>query len=137
MSRDIPEMRCSTVRVSLVPGIDQATLEAFANFQVDACASLLVSSGQGSGEIQRDHSHRWLGPNGTVMVESIHETSPKIEIGNRVCITSAAAPADKLAAVIRQHWAIENSLHLGIDMVFRDDGCRISSGCAPSNFTTE
>lgn len=61
----------------------------------------------------------------------------KIEIEARVYITSAAAPADKLAAVICQHRATENSLHLGIDMVFRDDGCRISSGCAPSNFTTE
>lgn len=71
------------------------------------------------------------------MLEGIRETCPKIEIEARVYITLAADPADKLAAVIRQHWAIENSLHLGIDMVSHDDGCRISSAHAPSNFTTE
>lgn len=100
--------------------------------------------GDGSGRIENlDYAIANLGildlpeQAGIVMVERIRQTCPKIETGTRVCITSAAAPADKLAAVIRQHWAIENSLHLGIDMVFRDDGCRISSGCAPSNFTTE
>lgn len=65
--------------------------------------------------------------NGIAMLESIR---PKIEIEARVYITSAAAPADRLAAVIRQHRATENSFHWGIDMVFRDDECRISSGCA-------
>ncbi len=45
-------------------------------------------------------------------------------------------PADRLAAVIRQHRAIENSLHWVMDMVFRDDECRIRTGHAPANFTT-
>jgi predicted transposase YbfD/YdcC len=32
--------------------------------------------------------------------------------------------------------AIENSLHWVMDMAFRDDECRISTGHAPAKFTT-
>ena len=36
----------------------------------------------------------------------------------------------------RGHWAIENSLHWVLDMVFRDDECRVRTDHAPANFTT-
>ena len=80
--------------------------------------------------------HKWPGLNGIVMVESQRETGPKIETETRFYITSSTDIADKLATVIRQYWAIENSLHWVIDMVFRDDECRVSTGHAPANFTT-
>lgn len=80
--------------------------------------------------------HKWPGLNGIVIVESTRETGPKVEIETRFYITSSTDPADHLATVIRQHWAIENSLHWVMDMVFRDDECRISTGHAPANFTT-
>ena len=38
--------------------------------------------------------------------------------------------------MIRSHWAIENSLHWVLDMVFRDDECRIRRENAPANFAT-
>ena len=62
--------------------------------------------------------HKWQGLNGIVMVESQRETGPKIETETRFYITSSTDIADKLATVIRQHWAIENSLHWVMDMVF-------------------
>jgi predicted transposase YbfD/YdcC len=80
--------------------------------------------------------HKWPGLNGIVMVESTRETGPKIETETRFYITSSTDHADRLAVVIRSHWAIENSLHWVMDMVFRDDECRISTGHAPANFTT-
>jgi predicted transposase YbfD/YdcC len=43
--------------------------------------------------------------------------------------------ANQLGPVIRSHWAIENSLHWVMDMIFRDDECRIREH-APANFTT-
>jgi predicted transposase YbfD/YdcC len=70
------------------------------------------------------------------MVESIRENGPKIETETRFYITSTTDTAVALADIVRQHWAIENSLHWVMDMVFRDDECRISSGHAPANFTT-
>jgi len=33
-------------------------------------------------------------------------------------------------------WGIENSLHWVMDMVFRDDECRVRTDNAPANFTT-
>jgi predicted transposase YbfD/YdcC len=80
--------------------------------------------------------HNWPGLKAVVMIESQRETGPKIETETRFYITSLTDPAEKLAAVVRQHWAIENSLHWVMDMVFRDDECRIGTGHAPANFTT-
>ena len=41
-----------------------------------------------------------------------------------------------LGPVISSHWAIENSLHWVMDMIFRDDECRVRTDHAPANFTT-
>ena len=41
-----------------------------------------------------------------------------------------------LGPMVRSHWAIENSLHWVMDMVFRDDECRVRTDNAPANFTT-
>jgi predicted transposase YbfD/YdcC len=80
--------------------------------------------------------HKWPGLNAIVLVESTRETGSRTETETRFYITSSTDHADRLAAVIRAHWAIENSLHWVMDMVFRDDECRISKGHAPANFTT-
>jgi hypothetical protein len=41
-----------------------------------------------------------------------------------------------LPADVRSHWAIENRLHWVLDMVFRDDECRVRTDHAPANFCT-
>src|SRR3974390_829578 len=51
-------------------------------------------------------------------------------------ITSLILLALAIGPMIRSHWAIENSLHWVMDMVFRDDECRIRTEHAPANFTT-
>ena len=38
-----------------------------------------------------------------------------------------------IAKCIRSHWAIENSLHWILDVVFRDDESLIRKGNAPTN----
>jgi predicted transposase YbfD/YdcC len=60
---------------------------------------------------------------GVVMVESNREIGGKIDQETRFYITSLALLA--IAPMIRGHWAIENSLHWVMDMVFRDDECRV------------
>ena len=74
--------------------------------------------------------HNWPGLNAIVMVESTRETGSKIETGTRFFITSLKDTADRIAATIRSHWAIENRLHWVMDMVFRDDDCRVREGNA-------
>ena len=70
------------------------------------------------------------------MVESTREMGDKVERETRFYITSLLWLAAQLAPVVRGHWAIENSLHWILDMIFRDDECRVSINHAPANFTT-
>lgn len=80
--------------------------------------------------------HKWPGLTGIIMVESIREIGDKIERETRFYITSLLFLAVQLSPIIRSHWAIENSLHWVMDMVFRDDECRVRTENAPTNFTT-
>jgi predicted transposase YbfD/YdcC len=80
--------------------------------------------------------HDWPGLRGVVMVESTREIGDKIERETRFYITSLVLLAHALGPIIRSHWAIENSLHWVMDMIFRDDECRIRTDHAPANFTT-
>ena len=80
--------------------------------------------------------HDWPGLQAVVMVESTREIADKTERETRFYITSVVWLASQLGPVIRSHWAVENSLHWVMDMVFRDDECRIRTDHAPANFTT-
>jgi predicted transposase YbfD/YdcC len=70
------------------------------------------------------------------MVESSREIDTQIERETRFYLTSLILPAHQVGPIVRSHWAIENSLHWVMDMVFRDDECRVRTHNAPANFTT-
>lgn len=85
--------------------------------------------------------HDWPGLKAIIMVESKRELpeSPgtyKIEHSTRFYITSLVLSANLIGPIIRSHWAVENSLHWVMDMVFRDDECRVRTDHAPANYTT-
>jgi predicted transposase YbfD/YdcC len=84
--------------------------------------------------------HDWPGLASIVRVESVREIGPhpaaKIERETRFYISSCAADAVALGSAIRCHWSIENGLHWVMDMLFRDDECRIRTKNAPANFAT-
>ena len=80
--------------------------------------------------------HKWPGLNAVVIVESVRETGDKVERETRFYITSLSLPASMLAPIVRAHWTIENGLHWVMDMVFRDDECRVRTDHAPANFCT-
>jgi len=80
--------------------------------------------------------HDWPGLKGVLMVESTREIGDKIERETRFYITSLVMLANQMGPIIRSHWAVENSLHWVMDMIFRDDECRIRTEHAPANFTT-
>lgn len=85
-------------------------------------------------------SHDWPGLKSIVMVDSVREIGAhpgaKIERERRFYIASTAADAAALGDAIRSHWGVENGLHWVMDMVFRDDECRIRTKNAPANFAT-
>jgi predicted transposase YbfD/YdcC len=80
--------------------------------------------------------HNWPGLRSIVVLQSRREIGDKIERETRFYITSLALVASLIGPLIRDHWAIENSLHWVLDMVFRDDECRVRTDHAPANFTT-
>ena len=80
--------------------------------------------------------HEWPGLKGVVVVESKREIAGKITNETRFYITSLSLKAEAVGPMVRAHWAIENSLHWVMDMVFRDDECRIRTSHAPTNFAT-
>ncbi len=80
--------------------------------------------------------HQWPGLKGLVIIDATREIGPKTERETRYYVTSSNLPADKLGSIVRDHWAVENSLHWVMDMSFRDDECRIRTDNAPENFVT-
>jgi predicted transposase YbfD/YdcC len=80
--------------------------------------------------------HKWPDLKAVVIVDSIREIGDKIEQETRFYITSLVLLANQLGPILRSHWAVENSLHWVMDMVFRDDECRVRTEHAPANFTT-
>jgi predicted transposase YbfD/YdcC len=86
--------------------------------------------------------HAWPALASIVMVQSTRvipgssRDADKIEHETRFYITSLVLAASLIGPLIRDHWAIENSLHWVLDMVFRDDECRLRTENAPANFTT-
>ena len=81
--------------------------------------------------------HDWVGLKSIVMVDSTREIiGGKTETETRFYISSLSADAVRQGDAIRRHWGVENSHHWVMDMVFRDDECRIRKGNAPANFAT-
>ena len=77
--------------------------------------------------------HDWPSLKAIVMVESTRESGEKTEFETRFYITSLLLLAAQSG--VRSHWAVE-SMHWIMDMVFRDDECRVRTEHAPANFTT-
>jgi predicted transposase YbfD/YdcC len=77
-----------------------------------------------AGWLQKRHD--WFGLKAIVMVESRREIPEsagayKIESETRFYITSLVLAANQIGPIVRGHWAVENSLHWVMDMVFRDN----------------
>ena len=80
--------------------------------------------------------HDWPGLKAVVVVDSTRECADKVERETRFYITSLVLLANLIGPIVRSRWAIENSLHWVMDMIFRDDECRVRTEHAPANFTT-
>jgi len=80
--------------------------------------------------------HAWPGLRSLVKVERLREVGARIEQETCYYLSSLTLPAQELGTIVRGHWAVENSLDWVLDMVFRDDECRVRTAHAPANFTT-
>lgn len=75
----------------------------------------------------------WLGLQTIVIVERIRHLWNKTTHEVQFYLTSLAVESPRIAAAIRQHWGIENSLHWTVDVTFGEDDCRVRSLHAPHN----
>jgi predicted transposase YbfD/YdcC len=97
-----------------------------------------VSAIDATGWLAERHGFRGL--KSVIMVESVREMAgePPAEAAceTRYYISSFGPDAERAAEAIRAHWGIENSHHWVMDMLFREDECRIRKDNGPANFAT-
>lgn len=76
---------------------------------------------------------RWPDLASFIVIESERTIKGKTSIEQRLYISSLAPDANRIAAAIRSHWAVENRLHWCMDVVFADDQMRARTGHAAHN----
>jgi len=79
-------------------------------------------------------TERWQGLRSIGMVERETIIRDKTMLERRFFINSFEANAKTFAHAVRSHWGIENSLHWRLDVVMREDDCRIRMANAPAIF---
>ena len=78
---------------------------------------------------------KWPGVNSILAVETIRAAHDRAQVTSdyRFFLSSLSRTAAEFAALIRQHWHIENKLHWSLDVTFNEDRCRIRKNHAPEN----
>lgn len=68
-------------------------------------------------------------------VRATRELKDQITTETRYYLSSLPVEAVRFAEAVRGHWAIENSCHWVLDVVFGEDDCRVRTGHAPENLS--
>lgn len=77
----------------------------------------------------------WPGIKSLVRVESLREINGVKSKEQRYYLSSLQADAQRMGAVVRGHWGIENSLHWSLDMAYGEDQSRMREGNSAENFS--
>ncbi len=78
--------------------------------------------------------HLWKGLSSIGMVERERDIDGKVTCETSYYILSLECDAKEFAVFARKHWGIENKLHWGLDVSFREDECRKRTGNSAENF---
>jgi predicted transposase YbfD/YdcC len=76
---------------------------------------------------------RWPGLRTLVRCRCVSERGGVQSVSTRHFISSCVPDAQKLAGLVRGHWAIENGLHWMLDVVFGEDAARAKKDHSPLN----
>jgi predicted transposase YbfD/YdcC len=83
------------------------------------------------GWLQEDH--QWPGLTAIGKVTRIRETATKTTTETAYYLLSAPLSAERLGAVVRSHWGVENRLHWVLDVVMNEDQARNRLDNGPKN----
>jgi predicted transposase YbfD/YdcC len=75
----------------------------------------------------------WADLQTIVRMQRERRVKDKTETNTAYYISSLPADADPLLHATRFHWAVENSLHWVLDVIFREDDARVRVGHAAHN----
>ena len=78
----------------------------------------------------------WKGLRSIAAVRGERTISGETSVDTRYYISSLPGDAKKIALAVREHWAIENSLHWVLDVTMNEDQSRIRKDNAPENLAT-
>ncbi|MCF8457023.1 MAG: ISAs1 family transposase [Bacteroidales bacterium] len=81
---------------------------------------------------------RWEGIKSIAKITATvyHQASGKETVEERFYISSLSGNAALINKAVRTHWHIENKLHWILDVVFKEDYCRVRTGHGAENLTT-
>ena len=71
-------------------------------------------------------SDEWPGLKALVLVESERTVRGNTSRELRAYISSVEAPAERMSALVRGHWHVENKLHWVLDVTFGEDRTKIA-----------
>lgn len=87
-----------------------------------------------------DETHAYKDCRTVLKIDSTREynkgTELRKETETRYYISSLERNSEQFNGLVRGHWGIENNLHWALDVVFREDDCRVLKGNAPENLNT-
>jgi len=68
-----------------------------------------------------------------IAIESKRVMNNVTSVEKRYYISSLEPDSDEINRIVRSHWAVENSLHWILDVVFNEDDSRIRTGYSAEN----
>ena len=80
-------------------------------------------------------AENWAELHSLIMIRAERRLAEQVSVEWRYFISSLADPAERMLAIIRSHWGVENELHWCLDVAFGEDASRIRKGDGAQNFS--
>jgi len=79
----------------------------------------------------REQFPKWQTIHSIGVVESTRDTGGEAKTERRYFVSSLGADEKLFAHAVRAHWGIENRLHYMLDVIYREDACRVRKDYSP------